>query len=84
MSVLSALHTPYATTQSRNALRAFLVDAIRRIADSPLDNSVMQALPTQEIHEVIGDRTHRPHAQWHTTSGPDGARHLTATWHLNE
>jgi hypothetical protein len=84
MSVFSALHAPYTTAPSRNALRAFFVDAIRRIADSPLDNSVMQALPARQIHEVVGDRTHRPHAQWHATSGPDGARRLTATWHVNK
>ncbi|MEU2872019.1 hypothetical protein ABZ769_22865 [Streptomyces olivoreticuli] len=86
MSVLTAVHTRRASTRSRGTgrtFRAFLITAARRIADSPLDSTVLRTLPgaTPAPGAAGTDRPVRPHAHWHTVTGPDGRPHLEAFWH---
>ncbi|MFF2807260.1 hypothetical protein ACFVT2_08745 [Streptomyces sp. NPDC058000] len=80
-----AIHRP--STRSWNPGRAvlgFLATAVRRIADSPLDSPVLHTLPcpASATRTTAEDQPARPHAHWHTVTGPDGRRHLEADWHV--
>ncbi|MFE5868872.1 hypothetical protein ACFQ6V_09480 [Streptomyces roseifaciens] len=65
-----------------------LTGIVRRLADGALDSPVIHTLPTTAPASApaprgsADDRPVRPHAHWHTVTGPDGQRHLEALWHL--
>ncbi|MFJ8390726.1 hypothetical protein ACIQ9Q_40840 [Streptomyces sp. NPDC094438] len=86
MSVLTAIHIPlvgHAPARNRGAVRARFAHIWHRLADSPLDSTVLRALPGPAIARTPPERARHagPHAHWHTVAGPDGRRHLEATWH---
>ncbi|MCC3770761.1 hypothetical protein [Streptomyces sp. UNOC14_S4] len=96
MSVLAVIHIRVrAHRERRTATRrpgvlrpGVLRDAVatfaRRIADSPLDSTVLRVAPAPApvFRPVPDDRPARPHARWRMVTGPDGRRHLEAAWHL--
>ncbi|MGA5130073.1 hypothetical protein ACPCTO_09740 [Streptomyces olivoreticuli] len=84
MSVLTAIHTRHCSTRRHGTVLAFLATAVRRIADSPLDSTVLRAAPVTAPtpRAAAHDQPERPHAHWHMVTGPDGRRHLEAVWHL--
>lgn len=84
MSVLTAIHTRHRSTSRHGAVLAFLAEAVRRIADSPLDSAVLRAAPltAPAPRAAARHQPERPHAHWHMVTGPDGRRHLEAFWHL--
>ncbi|WP_055495777.1 hypothetical protein [Streptomyces sp. TP-A0356] len=65
------------------ALLSFFTRVVRRLADSPLDHTVLHAAParTSTPLRAAGFGPGRPHAHWHTVTGPDGHRRLEARWH---
>ncbi|SHM93409.1 hypothetical protein SAMN05216268_116145 [Streptomyces yunnanensis] len=86
MSVFTAVHIHRPSTRSWHTGRAvlgFLSAVARRIADSPLDSTVLRTFPSQAspARATGRERPTRPHAHWHTVTGPDGRPHLEATWH---
>ncbi|MFE9574120.1 hypothetical protein ACFYMW_37300 [Streptomyces sp. NPDC006692] len=86
MSVLTAIHFPvhHATPRKRGAVRERLADVLRRLADSPLDSTVIRAAPGPGVARTPTARARSgsaPHAHWHPVTGPDGRRQLEATWH---
>ncbi|KOU38046.1 hypothetical protein [Streptomyces sp. WM6378] len=86
MSVLTAIHFPvrHATPRKHGAVRARLTSILRRLADSPLDSTVIRAAPGPAAVRTTTGRARSgsaPHAHWHPATGPDGRRHLEATWH---
>ncbi|WP_369393158.1 hypothetical protein AB5J72_40590 [Streptomyces sp. CG1] len=86
MSVLTAIHIPlvgHAPAHKRGAVRAWFAHILRRLADSPMDSTVIRALPgPADTRTPLARAQHaRPHARRHTVSGSDGRRHLEATWH---
>ncbi|MEU8579368.1 hypothetical protein [Streptomyces abikoensis] len=90
MPVLTPVHTHFTFTHRRGTGRVFLTfltflaTVARRIADSPLDSTVLRTLPgaTPAPRPAADERAVRPHAHWHAVTGPDGRRHLEAVWHL--
>ncbi|MEV5508626.1 hypothetical protein [Streptomyces orinoci] len=91
MSVLTVLHTRIHTRREHRAatrrpgtLRGFAAKVVRRIADSPLDSTVLRAAsaPAPATWGVPDEQAERPHAHWRMVTGPDGRRHLEAAWHL--
>ncbi|MFI9082090.1 hypothetical protein ACIGW8_37645 [Streptomyces sioyaensis] len=85
MAIFAAFHTHTHThtrthTRTRvtapalNSARGFLAAVIRRLADSPLDSSTLQA---------TAPRTFRPapiRARWHSVTDDDGVSRLEAVW----
>ncbi|MGW1073517.1 hypothetical protein [Streptomyces sp. NPDC002537] len=92
MSVLTAVHVrrlsarhPGTARAAFTSFAAFLVSAARRIADSPLESSIVRAVPATApaAGTPAADRPVRPHAHWRAVTGPGGRRHLEAAWHVN-
>ncbi|EST19125.1 hypothetical protein [Streptomyces roseochromogenus] len=84
MSVFAHHPLRHTGTRSHSTLQsayALLIGFVRRIADSPLEQPVLHALEAPARRSAAGAARWRPHAHWHVTGGPDGGRHLEATWH---
>ncbi|MFJ8314160.1 MULTISPECIES: hypothetical protein [unclassified Streptomyces] len=86
MSVLTAIHFPvhHTTPRKRGVLRERIAGVLRRLADSPVDSTVIRAAPGPASARTPSARARSgstPHAHWHPVTGPDGRRHLEATWH---
>ncbi|MBD0748077.1 hypothetical protein [Streptomyces sp. CBMA152] len=86
MSALTHHHIRYTGTAPRplaGRLLAFVTQVARRLADSPLDQSVLHTAATHTPAPLrTGAYTSaRPHAHWHTVTTPDGHRRLEAHWH---
>ncbi|WP_438295990.1 hypothetical protein [Streptomyces sp. HUAS TT7] len=86
MSVLTAIHFPVhrATPRKHGRLRELFSSILRRLADSPLDSTVIRAAPGPAAARTPSARARSgsaPHAHWHPVTGSDGRRHLEATWH---
>ncbi|WP_406503045.1 hypothetical protein [Streptomyces sp. NBC_00212] len=86
MSLLTAIHIPlisHAPARKPGVMQARLAHILRRLADSPMDSTVLHALPAPAATRTPSARARHvgPHAHWHTVTGPDGRRHLEATWH---
>ncbi|MFF3157952.1 hypothetical protein [Streptomyces sp. NPDC057910] len=86
MSLLTAIHIPligHAPARKPGAIQARFAHILRRLADSPMDSTVIRALPGPTAARTPSARTRHagPHAHWHTVTGPDGHNHLEATWH---
>ncbi|MFJ8476125.1 hypothetical protein [Kitasatospora sp. NPDC094011] len=75
MSIVAAFQ-PTLPSTDRGRLRAALAAVGRRLAASPLDNSVLQSVAAPH-----GDRPLRPRAAWRTVTAPDGSTRLEASWH---
>ncbi|MDH6574736.1 hypothetical protein [Kitasatospora sp. MAP5-34] len=84
MTVLGALRAraPMSSFPVRRFTRALLTAILRRLADCPLDSTVLQALgsPSATRSPATGCRTVQMHATWQTIIGPDGASRLEARW----
>ncbi|MFJ3218006.1 hypothetical protein ACIPLC_19035 [Kitasatospora sp. NPDC086801] len=88
MTVLGAFHRrpplPVAAlaAPARGSVAATLSAIVRRLADSPLDSSVLQAVgaPTASGGTGAAHRAVRMRASWRTATAPDGSRHLEAHW----
>ncbi|MFD0260386.1 hypothetical protein ACFVH7_19195 [Kitasatospora indigofera] len=84
MTVLSLFHTRTSVRSPRahGPARLFLGGVLRQLADSPLDNTVLQALGTPSA--AGGDGPRRPfvplRARWRPVVGADGRRRLEARW----
>ncbi|MFC9741934.1 hypothetical protein ACFVKC_28955 [Streptomyces noursei] len=86
MSVFTTVHIHRPALRrgnTRRVVRDLLSAVLRRIADSPLDSTVVRTLPRPASATGATGRE-RPtglHAHWHTVTGPDGRPRLEATWH---
>ncbi|MEV7931067.1 MULTISPECIES: hypothetical protein [unclassified Kitasatospora] len=89
MAVLGAFHRRQplpaswpASAPARGSVAATLSAIVRRLADSPLDNSVLQAVgaPTASRGAGAARRTVRMRASWRAVTTPDGTRRLEARW----
>ncbi|MCX5208165.1 hypothetical protein OG689_02375 [Kitasatospora sp. NBC_00240] len=76
------LRTPVRSTRAHGPSRVFLTALLRRLADSPLDNTVLQALGGPS--PAGGDSPRRPpvplQASWRPVVSADGRRRLEARW----
>ncbi|MEU6972662.1 hypothetical protein AB0A71_34080 [Kitasatospora aureofaciens] len=82
MSIVAAFR-PALPSTDRGRLRAALAAVGRRLAASPLDNSVLQAVAAPTAPTASNGPTGRPtrlRASWHTVTAPDGAARLEASW----
>ncbi|MBC9715063.1 hypothetical protein H9Y04_21155 [Streptomyces sp. TRM66268-LWL] len=61
------------------AWRRALARVIARLADAPLEQSVVRSAPAA-TRRGFG----KPHAHWHTVTGADGRPHLVAEWHRQD
>ncbi|HJD81861.1 hypothetical protein [Kitasatospora aureofaciens] len=77
MSIVAAFQ-PTLPSTDRGRLRAALAAVGRRLAASPLDNSVLQAVAAPT---APNGRPTRLRARWHTVTAPDGTARLEASWH---
>ncbi|MFE2411702.1 hypothetical protein ACFXDE_25455 [Kitasatospora sp. NPDC059408] len=77
MSVIAAFHSavPAAGRRGRG-LRAALSAAVERLAASPLDSTVLQAMGK----ESASARRAALRAQWHPVTTAEGTTRLEATW----
>ncbi|MEE1786202.1 hypothetical protein PUR71_25360 [Streptomyces sp. SP17BM10] len=77
MSVIAAFHSavPAAGRRGRG-LRAAFRAAVERLAASPLDSTVLQAMGK----EPASARRAALRAQWHPAATVDGPTRLDATW----
>ncbi|MER7170135.1 hypothetical protein [Streptomyces mesophilus] len=57
--------------------RRALAHVIARLADAPLEQSVVRSVP---VRRGFG----KPQARWHTVTGADGRPHLVAEWHRQD
>ncbi|MER8105967.1 hypothetical protein [Kitasatospora sp. NPDC094016] len=88
MAVLGAFHRRHPlpaaalAAPARGPVAATLSAIVRRLADSPLDNSVLQAVgaPTASSGTGAARRTARMRASRRAVTAPDGARRLEARW----
>ncbi|QCX82705.1 hypothetical protein C9F11_45745 (plasmid) [Streptomyces sp. YIM 121038] len=83
MSALTAIHFPVhrATPRKHGAVRERLTSVLRRLADSPLDIRAAPGPAAARTPSARAQSSTAPHAHWHPVTGPDGRRHLEATWH---
>ncbi|MFD7164298.1 hypothetical protein [Streptomyces violascens] len=86
MSVPTDIHFPvhHATPRWHSAVRERLTNVLRRLADSPLDSTVIRAAPAPAAARTPTARARSgsaPHAHWRPVTSPHGRRHLEATWH---
>ncbi|MFE5588138.1 hypothetical protein [Kitasatospora sp. NPDC056531] len=79
MSIVAAFQ-PALPSTDRGRLRAALAAVGRRLAQSPLDSPVLQAVAAPVAAESTG-RPVRPRAVWHAVTAPDGTTRLEASWH---
>ncbi|MFE3646703.1 hypothetical protein ACFXO2_02455 [Streptomyces sp. NPDC059152] len=89
MSVFTAVHIRRTATaiHGRNAYRSILgalATAARRIADSPLDSTVLHTVPgpAHVPESTTEERPALPHAHWHAVPDSQGRRRLEAHWHI--
>ncbi|MFD9689194.1 hypothetical protein ACFXPX_21220 [Kitasatospora sp. NPDC059146] len=83
MSIVAAFQ-PALPSTDRGRLRAALAAVGRRLAASPLDNTVLRAVGAPAPSPAPGlpnDRPTRMRASWHSVTGPDGTARLEASWH---
>ncbi|MET8625913.1 hypothetical protein ABZW30_19535 [Kitasatospora sp. NPDC004669] len=78
MSTVAAFQPTLPSTGS-GRLRAALAAVGRRLAQSPLDSPVLQAVTTPVAAEPTGRPT-RLRASWHCVPAPDGTTRLEASW----
>lgn len=85
MSVLSALRFPvhHATPRERGQLRERIGSVLLRLADSPLDSTVIRTAPAPaaRMPSARARSGRAVHAHWKPVTSPDGRHHLEATWH---
>ncbi|MGA5817635.1 hypothetical protein ACPC54_07220 [Kitasatospora sp. NPDC094028] len=79
MSIVAAFQ-PVLPSTDRGRLRAALAAVGRRLAQSPFDNSVLQAVVAPAADTPTGRPT-RMRASWHTVTDADGTTRLVAAWH---
>ncbi|GAA1972939.1 hypothetical protein [Kitasatospora viridis] len=84
MTVLGAFHRRplLPALPARGPACAALSAVLRRLADSPLDSAVLQALgsPTASRGADPVRRTVRMRASWQTVTATDGTSQLEARW----
>ncbi|WP_371519902.1 hypothetical protein [Kitasatospora sp. NBC_01300] len=80
MSIVAAFH-PSLPSAGRGRLRAALAAVGRRLAESPLDSTVLHAITAQAPAAASADRPARLRASWRTVTAPDGTARLEASWH---
>ncbi|MFJ1706592.1 hypothetical protein [Kitasatospora sp. NPDC088346] len=86
MAVLGASHThaPRTSTTARGSALALLTAVLRRLAASPLDSPVLQAIGGPVGGGGDGGGPTRPtvrmRAGWRTVTTADGTRRLEAHW----
>ncbi|WP_371494909.1 hypothetical protein OG871_06530 [Kitasatospora sp. NBC_00374] len=86
MAVLGAsrTHAPRTSPRAFGSALALLTAVLRRLADSPLDSSVLQAIggPAGSAGggEGVSRRTVRVRADWRTVTTADGTPRLEARW----
>ncbi|MDH6108543.1 hypothetical protein P3T36_007713 [Kitasatospora sp. MAP12-15] len=84
MTVLGAFHRrpPLAAAAVLEPVRSALSAVVQRLADSPLDSTVLQALGGTAASRTVrpAGRTVRMRASWRTVTAADGTRHLEAHW----
>ncbi|MFF2613194.1 hypothetical protein DR950_34810 [Kitasatospora xanthocidica] len=82
-----AVFRPTRPSTDRGRLRSTLAAVGRRLAASPLDNSVLRAAPAPAAGPAGGGGgpaaagTGGLRARWRTVPAPDGTARLEATWH---
>ncbi|MFG2147172.1 hypothetical protein ACGFRG_23675 [Streptomyces sp. NPDC048696] len=86
MSALINHPIRYTGTAARpfaQGLLALFTRVLRRLAASPLDQSVLRAAAphTPPPQRAWASAPARPHAHWRTVTAPDGHRHLESHWH---
>ncbi|MBD0690036.1 hypothetical protein [Streptomyces sp. CBMA123] len=79
MSIVAAFQ-PALPSSDPGRLRAALAAVGRRLATSPLDNTVLRAVGTPAT-TLPSSRPTRLRASWHSVTGSDGAARLEASWH---
>ncbi|MFJ9771490.1 hypothetical protein ACIRVF_09610 [Kitasatospora sp. NPDC101157] len=79
MSIVAAFR-PALPSTDRGRLRAALAAVGRRLAASPLDNSVLQAVAAPTVPNGPTGRPTRLRASWRTVTAPDGTARLEASW----
>ncbi|MGW1174950.1 hypothetical protein ACWD4P_14645 [Kitasatospora sp. NPDC002543] len=79
MTIVAAFLPTHPSTD-RGRLRSTLAALGRRLAASPLDNSVLRAAPAAAAGPAGGGRGGL-RAHWRTVTAPDGATRLEAVWH---
>ncbi|MEU1289696.1 hypothetical protein [Kitasatospora sp. NPDC005856] len=78
MSVLATFHTaPPLTGRRHTGLRTALIAVADRLAASPLDSPVLNAVDAQ----APAGPPVRLRARWQAVTAADGATRLEATWH---
>ncbi|WP_051742716.1 hypothetical protein [Kitasatospora sp. MBT66] len=84
MTVLSVFQRRplHSGTRARESAGATLAAVVRRLADSPLDSSVLQAVGGASASGPAGAarRGGGLSATWRTVAAPDGTRRLEARW----
>ncbi|MFE4513097.1 hypothetical protein ACFRMQ_02715 [Kitasatospora sp. NPDC056783] len=87
MTIVAAFQ-PTRPTTDRGRLRSTLAAVGRRLAASPLDNTVLRAVPAPSAgpadgtaNGTAGRGTGGLRARWRTVTAPDGTARLEATWH---
>ncbi|MBO1416073.1 hypothetical protein [Streptomyces sp. FH025] len=83
MSIVAAFQ-PVLPSTDRGRLRAALAAVGRRLAASPLENSVLQAVATPvgaPVGAAPSGHQVRMRARWHTVTDQSGTTRLEATWH---
>ncbi|MFB8240452.1 hypothetical protein ACFC58_28310 [Kitasatospora purpeofusca] len=84
MTVLSVFQRRplHSGTRARESAGASLAAIVRRLADSPLDSTVLQAVGGASASGAVG-AAHRGgglSATWRPVVAPDGTRRLEARW----
>ncbi|MFF2149498.1 hypothetical protein [Kitasatospora sp. NPDC058190] len=79
MSIVAAFQPALPSTEP-GRLRAALAAVGRRLAASPLDNPVLQAVATSAA-TVPSGRPLPMRSSWRTVTAPDGTARLEASWH---
>lgn len=86
MTIVAAFQPTHPSTD-RGRLRSTLAAVGRRLAGSPLDSTVLRAVPTPAAGPAgrgdgpAGAGTGGLRARWRATTAPDGTTRLEATWH---
>ncbi|MGV9267523.1 hypothetical protein ACWDRR_22985 [Kitasatospora sp. NPDC003701] len=82
MAVLGAFQRlPFHSgARSRGSAGAALAAVVRRLADSPLDSSVLRAVGGATASGAVGGGRGGLSAAWRSVAGPDGVRRLEARW----
>ncbi|MCX4688567.1 hypothetical protein OG401_30445 [Kitasatospora purpeofusca] len=88
MAVLSGFQRRpfHVGTRARESVGVALAAVLRRLADSPLDSSVLQAVGGASGSGEGGGvrRSRGMSADWRTVTGPDGVGRLEARWEADQ